>query len=49
MYGMYALQESVRQIRDRLRPDCRRQDFGLPWRRRMFAASGIIIMSNEEA
>jgi acetyl-CoA acetyltransferase len=29
--GLYALQESVRQMRGTARPDPRRQDLGLPW------------------
>ncbi len=40
MYDMYALQESVRQMRGT-------KISGLPSRRGMFAASGTIIMSSE--
>jgi hypothetical protein len=48
MYGMYALQESVRQMpRHRPRADPRRQISVCHGVGGMFAASGTIIMSNQ--
>jgi len=48
MYDMYALQESVRQMRGTAQAQIPGAKIsGLPSRRGMFAASGTIIMSSE--